>query len=311
MAKKVYLSPSEHGIGANKCYHKNCWEDKHTRPIAEACEKYLKLNGVEVKVAKPKTSMEVRCNESNAFGADIHMPIHTNAFSDKSVRRLMFMCIKTDGKYKELFDCMKKAMEKSYKGEVRLAKRTDLYEINVPKALSFYCELGFHTNKYDCDNFIHNADERGKELAKGICDYFNIKFKEKKEEEKKEEKKDKDVLEVTGNWGKLTTKYTQKLLKVSVDSIISGQRTSCKKYLPNASKASWEFKLLGKGSATIKALQKYIGMSSKQCDGLMGKTSVKALQKFLKEKKFYTGAIDGIMGAKTVKAWQKFINSKF
>ena len=52
-------------------------------------------------------------------------------------------------------------------------------------------------------------------------------------------------------------------------------------------------------------------MSSKQCDGLMGKASVIALQKFLKEKKFYTGAADGVMGAKTVKAWQKFINSKF
>lgn len=322
MAKRIYLSPSEHGVGQNKCRHSKCYEDKHTRPIAEACEKYLKLSGVEVKVAKVGTSMSVRCAESDDFKADLHVPIHTNAFSDKSVRRLVFMCIRTDGEYKKIFECVKNRMKDSYKGDVKLTKRTDLFEINVPKAKTFYCELGFHTNQYDCDNFIHNADARGKELAHGLCDYLGVTFKDKKEEPKKEETKpttktepvaktNVKVVSEDGVWGKDTTKYTQKLLKVSVDSIISGQRTSCKKYLPNAHKTSWEFKLLGRGSATIKALQKYIGMSSKQCDGLMGKASVTALQKFLKEKKFYTGAVDGIMGAKTVKAWQKFINSKF
>lgn len=36
MAKKrtVYNSPSNHGAGQNKCRHSNCYEDKHTKPIA-------------------------------------------------------------------------------------------------------------------------------------------------------------------------------------------------------------------------------------------------------------------------------------
>ena len=108
MAKRIYLSPSEHGVGQNKCRHSGCYEDKHTRPIAEACEKYLKLSGVEVKIAKVGTSMSVRCAESDNFKADLHVPIHTNAFSDKSVRRLVFMCIRTDGEYKKIFECVKK-----------------------------------------------------------------------------------------------------------------------------------------------------------------------------------------------------------
>ena len=317
MAKRIYLSPSEHGVGQNKCRHSKCYEDKHTRPIAEACEKYLKLSGVEVKVAKVGTSMSVRCAESDNFKADLHVPIHTNAFSDKSVRRLVFMCIRTDGEYKKIFECVKNRMKDSYKGDVKLTKRTDLFEINVPKAKTFYCELGFHTNQYDCDNFIHNADARGKELAWGLCDYLGVTFKDKKEEPKpviKTEpvsKTNTKVVTEDGSWGVSTTKYTQKLLKTTADGIVSNQRTSCKKYLPAAHKGSWQFKLLGKGSPMIKALQKHIGMASKQCDGLMGKASVIALQKFLKNKKFYTGAIDGIMGVGTVKAWQKYLNDRF
>lgn len=119
------------------------------------------------------------------------------------------------------------------------------------------------------------------------------------------------VISEDGVWGKSTTKYTQKLLKTTVDGIVSSQKTSCKKYLPAAHKDSWEFKVLGKGSVMVKTLQKYIGLTGKSVDGLMGKTSVIALQKFLKNKKFYTGTVDGVMGAATVKAWQKYINSKF
>ena len=41
-----------------------------------------------------------------------------------------------------------------------------------------YCELGFHTNKTDVDKFIHKSDAVGKALAKGICKYLGVKFKE-------------------------------------------------------------------------------------------------------------------------------------
>ena len=37
--------------------------------------------------------------------------------------------------------------------------------------------MGFHTNKKDCDKFIHKPDMVGKALAEGVCDYFNVKFK--------------------------------------------------------------------------------------------------------------------------------------
>lgn len=121
----------------------------------------------------------------------------------------------------------------------------------------------------------------------------------------------KKVIAEDGSWGVNTTKYTQKLLGTIVDGIVSSQRTSCKKYLPSAHTGSWEFKMFGVGSIMIEALQKYVGLSGSNVDGLAGYNTVVALQKFLKNKGLYTGAIDGIMGTGTVKAWQKYINSKF
>lgn len=118
-----------------------------------------------------------------------------------------------------------------------------------------------------------------------------------------------DVIAVDGYWGMATTRYTQKMLGTTVDGKISSQPRSNKKYLPNAETSSWEFKLTGaKGSEMIKALQKLIGADA---DGFFGKGSVTSMQKFLKDKGYYTSNIDGYMGMGTVKAWQTYINDYF
>lgn len=180
MAKLIYLSPSNHGVGANKCKKSGCYEDKHTRPIAEACAKHLKNNGFDVIVAKASQSMAERCSESNSKKAALHVPIHTNAFSDESARYLMFMFYRDNDTYREIFNDVAPSVEAVYPGKLKakFAKRTDLYEINVPTAKSMYCELGFHTNQKDCDEFIHKPEMVGKALAKGICKYFGVSFKE-------------------------------------------------------------------------------------------------------------------------------------
>lgn len=180
MAKLIYLSPSNHGKGANKCKKSDCYEDKHTRPIAEVCARYLKNNGFDVIIAKTSQNMAARCSESNAKKAALHVPIHTNASSTESARYLMFMFYKDSDTYRKIFDKVAPSVEAVYPGKLKakFAKRADLYEINRPIAKSMYCELGFHTNKKDCDEFIHNPEMVGKALAKGICNYFGVSFKD-------------------------------------------------------------------------------------------------------------------------------------
>lgn len=298
MEKIIYLSPSNHGVNQNKCKIAGCYEDKHTRPIAEAAAKYLKASGFTVYVAATGTTMAQRCAESDKVGASLHIPIHTNASGTASARYLMFMCIRTDGEYKKLFDAVSPLMEAIYPEHTKahFVVREDLYEINVPKAKTFYCELGFHTNKTDCDNFIHNSDAVGKALAQGICKYYGAALNDSKEK----------VLEEDGLWGKDTTKYTQKFFGTPQDSIVSNQLNSCKKYLPNMLAVSWEFMNIAKGgSPMVKKLQTLVGANP---DGYAGIDTIMKLQVFLQNLGLYTGKIDGIAGYGTVIGWQKYIN---
>lgn len=184
MAKKVFLSPSDHGVGENVCLHADCYEDKHTRPIAEVCAKHLKNSGVEVMIGTANQSLYKRCQDSDNFGADLHVPIHTNAWKPDT-RYLMFMFYADNEKYRAVFNAVAPELEAVYPGneESVFAVRTDLTEVIKPKAVTLYCELGFHTNKRDCDEFIHNPEMVGKALAKGICKHLGVAFLEPHKED--------------------------------------------------------------------------------------------------------------------------------
>lgn len=181
---KVYLSPSNHGVNQNKCLRQGCYEDKHTRPIAEACAKHLKAAGIEVKVAAASTSVNngARTREANSFGADLYVPIHTNA-AGASARYLMLMFWEDSQEYRKIFNAVAPYLEDIYPGKLKthFDVRPELIEVKGPKAKTMYCELGFHTNQTDVDEFIHNSDKVGKALADGICNYFGVTALEDKQ----------------------------------------------------------------------------------------------------------------------------------
>lgn len=108
-------------------------------------------------------------------------------------------------------------------------------------------------------------------------------------------------ISVDGSWGPATTRKAQKVFRTTYDGVISNQPMINKKYLPNASTSTWQFKQSGYrgGSSLIKAIQRRIGASA---DGYFGSGSVKALQKFLGVSQ------DGTMGPATVKAFQTWLN---
>ena len=288
MAKKVFLSPSDHGEGANKCLHSGCYEDKHTRPIAEACAKYLAVSGIEVKIGTANQSLSARCNDSDAFKADLHVPIHTNASSSSGARYLMFMFYGDNEKYRKLFNAVAPELEAIYPDhkESVFDVRTDLSEIIKPRAISLYCELGFHTNKTDCDNFIHNADAVGKALAKGICKYFDISFKEVQPEQKSEYTLEQFIRDV------------QKACGASVDGV-AGPETLSKTVTISASKNS--------AHAVVKPVQKRLyALGYTQvgtADGVAGSKFTAAVKAFQKDNGCWA---DGEVTAKN-KTWRKLL----
>lgn len=122
-----------------------------------------------------------------------------------------------------------------------------------------------------------------------------------------------------GIWGMDTTRLVQKVMRkeypeLEVDGIISSQEVAQKKYLLNADTDSWEFVAYPLGSPTIRSIQNrlnQLGYDAGEEDGIAGKKTITALQKFLIDRGFGVGddGADGYLGHNTVLAYQKFLNS--
>lgn len=78
---KVYLSPS--------CQYDNAYAYGNTTEgvqcvkISNACKAALQRSGISV-MTPTTNSLVARCTESDRWGADLHVPIHTNAYNGKT-----------------------------------------------------------------------------------------------------------------------------------------------------------------------------------------------------------------------------------
>ncbi len=174
MSKKIYLSPSNQRSNSYATGGTN--EMAQCDKIAKATQKALKRCGFEVKVGKSGDSMENRCSESDRFNADIHMPIHTNAYNGKVTGGTRVFCLNSNGK--KAADAVLKSLGAISPGTAdSVSYQTGLYEINVPKALTIYVECEFHDTKTGSDWIIKNTAKIGEAICKGLCNYFGVAYK--------------------------------------------------------------------------------------------------------------------------------------
>ncbi len=175
MAYKIYLSPSNQS--ANKYASGSTNELVQCDKIAKAAETALKRCGFSVMVGKSGDTMANRCKESDAFKADIHMPIHTNAFDGKTTGGTLVMLYRNTAEHNKAGKALLSEVGKISPGkDYALSYRTDLYELNTPNALSLYLEVEFHDTKTGADWIRNNIDNIGEAIAKGMCTYFGIKY---------------------------------------------------------------------------------------------------------------------------------------
>ena len=173
---KVYLSPSDQE--SNVYAYDNTNEAVQCGRIAEACRAALERSGVEVKVGH-MISMAQKCSESNAFGADLHVPIHTNAFNGKVMGTRMF-CYSAGGKGMAACKAIFARLAPITPGESEnIQVNADYYEVRVPAAPTAYIECEFHDTVEGAKFIVENTVLIGETIARGICDYFGVKFVEK------------------------------------------------------------------------------------------------------------------------------------
>ena len=117
-------------------------------------------------------------------------------------------------------------------------------------------------------------------------------------------------LVVDGLFGEQSTMALQKWLGIVQDGWVGGQTNPCKPYIPNWTTARFNDGYIG--STTVDRLQRYLKnkrYNPGDIDGLCGKQTIIALQKFL-TKEGYPLTYDGIMGSNTAKAFQRFLNTR-
>ena len=170
---KVYLSPSNQT--ANTYSYGNTTEAVQCGRIAEACKIALERSGVLVMVGQYDT-MENRCKASDAFGADIHVPIHTNAFDGKVMGTRIFSYDKKGKGWQyanKVFDVL--APVTPGKSE-NVKPAPQLYEVKKPKAPTVYIECEFHDSVDGAKWIIEHTVDIGEAIAKGLCDALGVKF---------------------------------------------------------------------------------------------------------------------------------------
>lgn len=116
-------------------------------------------------------------------------------------------------------------------------------------------------------------------------------------------------LTVDGYFGEASTRRLQSFLGLTPDGWVGGQTSAVKPYIPRWTVARFSDGYTG--STTVDRLQRYLkskGYNPGDIDGLCGKQTITALQRFLKS--YGPGSVDGIMGAKTAAAFQKFLNAQ-
>lgn len=175
---KVFLSPSNQYD--NRYAYGDTTEGVQCGKIAEACREALERSGVTVKLMHDE-SMQEKCAASNAFGADLHVPIHTNAFNGTVTGTRMF-CFNSSGEGMKACKAIFARLAPVTPGtSENIRADASLYEVRVPAAPTAYIECEFHDNPTASKWIVENTGLIGETIARGICDYFGVTFQEKEQ----------------------------------------------------------------------------------------------------------------------------------
>nr|DAV69797.1 MAG TPA: peptidoglycan hydrolase [Caudoviricetes sp.] len=266
MSKKVFLSPSNQYD--NHYAYGNTTEAVQCGKIAKACKAALIRNGIDVMLMHDE-SMQEKCQKSNAFGADLHVPIHTNAFNSSVSGTRMFYYVDGGEGHKACKAIFARLAPVTPGNSESIRADASLYEVRVPSAPTAYCECEFHDNANTAKWIVENTTLIGETIAHGICDYFGISFNDGKAPEvvptPAPSKKSVDELArevIRGEWGNGSNRrvrleragYDYDAVQNRVNEILEGAPSTPKKSIDELARevirGDW-----GNGSARRKALE--------------------------------------------------------
>ena len=269
MKKKIYISPSNQV--SNRYAVGNTNEAEQCRKIATKLVEALNRCGFDGKT-NVTGDMYEHVRESNAFGADLHIPIHTNAYNGK-VAGLRIFVYKTGGEAEKIAKAISAELAPITPGTSDgISAQPGLYECKATNALCVYIEAGFHDNPTEAQWIIDHTVDIAEAICRGLCKYYGLKY-------------------VTGS-------NTTPSPSANPESQSKAPAAECSVKLPVLRK--------GDKGKSVRALQSLIIGCGYLCgvcgaDGDFGAATDEALRRFQKDAGI---TVDGIAGAET---WNKLL----
>ena len=180
MAHKVFISPSDQT--ANTYAGGGTTEAIQCGKIGIATKAALERCGFEVMLLQYATMAE-KCAASDAFGAELHMPIHSNAFNASVTGTRIFYGVDGSAGHKAAKAILSRIGPVTPGAPDMVQAYPQLYEIRVPKAPTAYIEADFHDVAAVADWIIDHTQEIGEAICHGVCDYFGVQYVNKKEDD--------------------------------------------------------------------------------------------------------------------------------
>lgn len=181
MTKKIYISPSSQT--ENRYAYGGTNEAAQCRKIATALVAALKRCGFEA-LTNITTDMYGHVRESNAWEADLHVPIHTNA-SNGTVQGTRMFSYNTTGEGYKACKAILAALSPITPGTSdNITARPGLYEVKYAEAPVAYIEVAFHDNPTEARWIVEHIEDIAEAICKGICNHYGVKYIAKEEPKK-------------------------------------------------------------------------------------------------------------------------------
>ncbi len=171
MTKKIFLSPSNQN--RNVYAWGDTTEDVQCGRIARSLEKALRRCGFLTKLEQ-YDSMQNRVSHSDAWGADVHVAIHTNATPSHNAGGTQVFYYAPNGYGDRACAAVYQALKDVTPGSSAECCRRwpTLYEVHKPRATSVYVEAEFHDVPEYARWIVEHTDEIAEAICRGICEYY-------------------------------------------------------------------------------------------------------------------------------------------
>lgn len=171
--KKIYVSPSDqihnrYAVGSTT-------EAVQCRKIAKRLVAALQRCGFAAKT-NLTGNMQQRVAESDQWGADLHLPVHTNAYNKKVKGTRLFSYDTKGAGYKACTAILAALAPITPGTSDSITARKTLYEIRKPKAPTAYVEVAFHDNPQEARWIIDNTEAIAEAICKGVCKYYGVTY---------------------------------------------------------------------------------------------------------------------------------------